>query len=457
MNDLTIYSVTWNVNTRTPPNDLDLYPLTNLNPLPDFYTLSLQEVNAKAHQYIFDSFVKGQDPWTSRFRNSLEDKGYVKVKSYRLTGIILTVFCLRKHLIHVKNIETQYTRLSFGGFLGLKGCVTIRLNIYGISICFVNTHLSAHDHMLENRVQEYNQIVDQHTFKQEVTTHILYHDYIVWCGDLNFRLEENTLTHQEIVQAIESNALEGLLSKDQLSQVRKDGRAFSELEETKPTFPPTYKFAVGTRNYDQKRRPAWTDRILHLVNMDNYENVELQIVQSSYRSYMDPDYYKVSDHMPVAGLFSVKVFGPELARQRRIDDYGQIVNFQYPGGPRDLNEDGQESRSSEPEWFVGEECIARYTLEQGAHQYLDQWDWIGLFKDGFTSLEDYEAFSWASTCRRSGIPKSSTMQDSSLWSSGTYVLVYISASWSILGISTPFVIGHRTTIPIDEAEEVFAE
>ena len=63
------------------------------------------------------------------------------------------------------------------------------------------------------------------------------------------------------------------------------------------------------------------------------------------------------------------------------------------------------------------------------------------FQEGFTSLEDYVCFCWASPCRRTGIPKTAVMPDSGLWWPGKYVLVYITAKQSILGISQPFVIG----------------
>ena len=55
-------------------------------------------------------------------------------------------------------------------------------------------------------------------------------------------------------------------------------------------------------------------------------------------------------------------------------------------------------------------------------------------QDGFTSLEDYVAFCYASSCRLTGIPKTALMPDSTTWSPGRYVLVYISAKGSVLGI-----------------------
>ena len=59
---------------------------------------------------------------------------------------------------------------------------------------------------------------------------------------------------------------------------RKDGVAFSELNENLPTFPPTFKYKMGTTSeFDSKRLPAWTDRILFKANSANYENFNLRL------------------------------------------------------------------------------------------------------------------------------------------------------------------------------------
>jgi len=49
------------------------------------------------------------------YRDVLSKWDYVKVKTIRLQGLVLSLFCLRKHLLHLRDIETQYTRTGFGG------------------------------------------------------------------------------------------------------------------------------------------------------------------------------------------------------------------------------------------------------------------------------------------------------------------------------------------------------
>ena len=127
--------------------------------------------------------------------------------------------------------------------------------------------------MLESRVDEYNRIIEDHTYKSELTPNILYHDYIIWLGDLNFRLMENTFSYEEIVKEANNGNINILLQKDQLNQVRNEERAFHELTEAAITFSPTFKHVIDSDEYDTKRRPAWTDRILFRVNSYNLEDL----------------------------------------------------------------------------------------------------------------------------------------------------------------------------------------
>lgn len=55
------------------------------------------------------------DPWTTSINKILCKNDYILVKSIRLQGILLLVYCLRKHILHLRDVETQYTKTGLGG------------------------------------------------------------------------------------------------------------------------------------------------------------------------------------------------------------------------------------------------------------------------------------------------------------------------------------------------------
>lgn len=81
----------------------------------------------------------------------------------------------------------------------------------------------------------------------------LFFSYVFWFGDLNFRLTGETSTSpSDIKELVEHDRLDELIVHDQLSMIRRQGRAFTHLEERLPAFPPTFKFEHGTSEYDLK-------------------------------------------------------------------------------------------------------------------------------------------------------------------------------------------------------------
>ncbi|CAH2048510.1 unnamed protein product, partial [Iphiclides podalirius] len=313
MDTLRFYFVTWNVATKSPGQDLnsllDFPSQFNKNkPLPDFYVIGLQEVKSQPQNMVMDSLFT--DPWTSTFNKILCRQGYIIAKSIRLQGILMLVYTQMKHVTHLRYIEAQYTKTGLGGLWGNKGAVSVRFNIYGCSICLVNCHLTAHEHLLADRINDYNTIIKQHLYHVTETSNILYHDYVFWLGDLNFRTDHPagaSPSSEEIVAAlrtVEKDKYTSLLRHDQLVAAMEAGEAFSEFTESEIRFPPTYKFNIGTDDYDMKRKPSWTDRILYKVIANNYENITLR---ADVISYNHLPHYIVSDHKPVVAQFFVKI------------------------------------------------------------------------------------------------------------------------------------------------------
>jgi hypothetical protein len=90
------------------------------------------------------------------------------------------------------------------------------------------------------------------------------HDIRFIFGDLNFRVD---LPYEEVMEYIsgadtdkEHEVVEHLMKYDQLLQCQKNLGWLSEFNEMGIKFMPTYKYKVGTQDYDlsaKKRIPSW--------------------------------------------------------------------------------------------------------------------------------------------------------------------------------------------------------
>ena len=137
----------------------------------------------------------------------------------------------------------------------------------------------------------------------------------------------------------------------------------------------------------------------------------------------------------------------QLARQLlpTLRFESQSSSFLYNINCFNLNwKDGNKQEAILQGNFRAEKLILSDIILQNWRQEWSSKKLMNLFyfdQENFSSLEDYVTFCWASSSRRTGIPKTSVMPDSYLWPPGRYVLIYMSAKQSVLGISEPFVVG----------------
>ena len=181
-------------------------------------------------------------------------------------------------------------------------------------------------------------------------------------GDLNFRLEvdPSDLSPEDVAKLVSGEEFGKLLATDQLTTARSNGEAFSELNETLPSFPPSYKFKIGTSDYDLKRAPAWTDRILFKANVANYDHYALSVRQHEYSSHAS---LCQSDHKPVSSHFSLAVFSQKIATELLLPRFNPIVTF-LDTGP----------------YYVNEDLTLIYTVKIEDRRWLSGWDWIALYR-----------------------------------------------------------------------------
>ncbi|KAK6192484.1 hypothetical protein SNE40_003941 [Patella caerulea] len=398
-----VYLCTWNVAYSKPVDLTDALQL-HQSTLPEIYAIGLQEVNN-------DHTGTGKNSWSAAITDILKPKDYVRVRVRSMQGILLIIFAKRSVLPFITNFESEATRTGLNGLWGNKGGVSVRLDIYGMNVIIVNSHLAAHRDNLLERIEDYDSVIDHQKFKDDDVDNIMDHDYVLWMGDLNFRLNE--LTKEEAIKCSENKDYEKLLKFDQLILAMKAGLVFEDFHEGEITFPPTYKFDINTDQYDsseKQRVPAWCDRILWYTHDTSYDDVRLDVQQQHYHSH---PVYKISDHKPVSSLFHIQVF-PNPPRLP--------VTF-YP------IKDFRRKRDN----------LIKYKMVSSGSSYYN--DWIGLYKADFTALTEYVTYIWAvQGVEKRGV-SGVTLAFTKEWMSappGEYCLLYLTKNYSLLGISQTF-------------------
>lgn len=188
--------------------------------------------------------------------------------------------------------------------------MVVRFVLDDTSLCFINCHLAAGQTQTKDRNTDISTILEAAILPAERDpsvrqdsfigggdgTMIMDHEICILNGDLNYRID--TMGRDTVVNAIKTNNFSKLLERDQLLASKRKNpwfrlRAFQELP---IKFAPTYKYDVGTDNYDtseKKRAPAWCDRILYR-GRDRVKQLDYQRHE-----------VRVSDHRPVTGLFQM--------------------------------------------------------------------------------------------------------------------------------------------------------
>ncbi|XP_060078372.1 inositol polyphosphate 5-phosphatase K-like [Ylistrum balloti] len=405
-----LYMCTWNVGTTDPPSDMtELLGLDKpYEMLPDIYGIGLQEVSTG------DADAE-ENKWTKALTHVLGKTGFVRVKVVRMQGLLSLAFVKRGDLLSYEHIESERSKAGMGGWWGNKGGVSIRFDVNGVNLIMVNAHLAAHMNNAMERIEDFFTILDTQNFRDKDVDNILDHDYVFWMGDLNFRLDD--LKRAEVEREIAAKNYSALLKNDQLLKCKEEGMIFTDFEEGPITFAPTYKFDPGTDIYDtseKQRVPAWCDRILWMVHEDSFQNLDLSVKQFYYKSLPS---YTTSDHKPVISEFQFPVF-PHPPSQ-------PVVTLQVPST-----------------WKLGKDVDVTYMYRNNPDLTSSSWDWIGLYRNDFSTLNDYISYKYAESKVEGRDQPNITLT----WKGrdlptkpGMYVLCYISkVKDTLMGMSSEF-------------------
>ncbi|ODM21246.1 hypothetical protein SI65_04299 [Aspergillus cristatus] len=240
------------------------------------------------------------------------DESYVLLHTANMVGLFTCVFVRHKERERIKNVRAAEVKRGMGGLHGNKGALILRFVLDDSSLCFVNCHLAAGQTQTAHRNNDIAAILEAECLASESSltaradhfvsggdgSMVMDHEICILNGDLNYRID--SIPRNVIIDAVRQNNLPKLLDRDQLLASRRKNPGFRlrSFNEAPITFAPTYKYDVGTDEYDsseKKRSPAWCDRVL-------YRGLG-RIKQLDYRRHE----VRASDHRPVSAFFKLRI------------------------------------------------------------------------------------------------------------------------------------------------------
>jgi phosphatidylinositol-bisphosphatase len=324
---------------------------TNGENAPDIVAVGFQEiVDLNAMNVTVDNKSQQRAQyWTDKIARTLNaphltrndpNRGYALLMKTYMVGLLVCVFVKNPHKPRVKYVVESTVGVGVMGMLGNKGGVSIRLQFYDSSMCFVCTHLAAHRENVVGRNADFANVYNKTTFDigEEAIREVIRsgslsqwatgtsmvgvadHDLVFWFGDLNYRIDESMGTEQ-VLQFSEKGLIGELRDLDQLNIERKEGRVFEGFEEGFLTFPPTYKYQPGTEMYEQRpdkklRAPAWCDRVLWMAQEPSH------VHQLTYNRSEIPN---MSDHKAVYSTMRLTIKDVIPARREAV--YGEVMRL----------------------------------------------------------------------------------------------------------------------------------
>jgi phosphatidylinositol-bisphosphatase len=292
--------ITFNVGCKRPPSDLS--PLLKMvdgddekkerEVLPDLIAVGLQEVDMSAAAMLKEE-TEAAGPWIAALQHAVgadqhssptSGALYFMYPHKQLVGLLLVVFVRKAVLPYFTEMTISTVATGALGSVGNKGAVGIRFRVHQTSICILTCHLAAGQKNTTKRNEDISTILGSMDFNaasrqislnssavmQDQSFFIAIpqllpkdHDLVAVIGDLNYRVD---LSYEAAVSLAKARDIAALLKEDQLiKEMRNAHSPWKGFVDCTPTFPPTYRFDIGTNIYDtseKQRIPAFTDRIL---------------------------------------------------------------------------------------------------------------------------------------------------------------------------------------------------
>jgi hypothetical protein len=213
---------------------------------------------------------------------------------------------IRKSLAaQVSNVEIGAENTGIAHIYANKGGQGVKFELAGTSIVFVNSHLAAHESAAKcnKRNSNVREIFGGLRFGNKMFDMTQF-DHVIWCGDLNYRIEPpQSMARPEAMKMvknlIEKDDFGALWGMDELQREIKAGRAYCNFNTAECNFKPTFKVErVVATNYNPKRIPSYCDRVVWKSLKHLQGNLQCHAFNGCHA-------FATSDHKPIVARFGI--------------------------------------------------------------------------------------------------------------------------------------------------------
>jgi hypothetical protein len=225
---------------------------------PDFYILGFEEISKS---------TKDKNTTKDLIKNTLlklykttNKDSFQLMNELDYNDLYILLFIKASCLRYVKNFDSQVSKYS----------LLFRFNINESKIAIACSQL----HKLKNIDKRKNKMMKvlNSSFKKYPGMNFKDYDFFFYFGDLNIRLDKNMneqLANKLKLINSKQTYVNYSLYLDYDEFYKEKDSFYSDMTEARINFSPTYKYKIGTLEYDQKKTPFWSDRIFFKKGLKN--------------------------------------------------------------------------------------------------------------------------------------------------------------------------------------------
>jgi inositol polyphosphate 5-phosphatase INPP5B/F len=108
--------------------------------------------------------------WVERLQSTLNNNNriqgddYVLLQQKSMVGLLICLFVRRSHIRRVSFVQSQSVGVGVLGMGGNKGGVSVRVQFYDSTICFICSHLAAHRENVTGRNNDFANVLQKTSF-----------------------------------------------------------------------------------------------------------------------------------------------------------------------------------------------------------------------------------------------------------------------------------------------------